>query len=125
MLNNSNVTYDVSGDYFDTFMNSDALIHDCSSFIGEYLFTEKPCCYMLKSEKQIEDVFLPMGKMCIDNYYKAFSREDILKFIDDVVIGEVDPLKDKREKFSREVLKFNYPHSAEFVVDYLKRQLVD
>ena len=80
---------------------------------------------MLKSEKQIEDVFLPMGKMCIDNYYKAFSREDILKFIDDVVIGEVDPLKDKREKFSREVLKFNYPHSAEFVVDYLKRQLVD
>lgn len=125
MLNNSNVTYDVSGDYFDTFMNGDAMIHDCSSFIGEYLFTEKPCCYMLKSEKQIEDVFLPMGKMCIDNYYKAFSREDILKFIDDVVIGEVDPLKDKREKFSREVLKFNYPHSAEFVVDYLKRQLVD
>lgn len=103
MLNNSNVTYDVSGDYFDTFMNSDAMIHDCSSFIGEYLFTEKPCCYMLKSEKQIEDVFLPMGKMCIDNIIKLFQDNDILKFMLMLLIGEVDSIKDKREKFSREV----------------------
>lgn len=125
LVANSNMVYDTSGDYFDTFMNSDAMIHDCSSFIGEYLFTEKPCCYMLKSKQQIKDVFIPMGEMCMEQYYKAFSEEDIIQFIDSVVIGGVDPLKESREKFSREVLKYNYPHSAEYVIDYIKREILN
>lgn len=123
MLLNPNVSYDTSGDYFETFMNSDGMIHDCSSFIGEYLFTEKPCCYMLKDQAQIEDVFLPMGKMCMSNYYKAFTKEDIQSFIDEVIIKGIDPLKKEREHFSRTILKFNYPHSSEFVISYLKDQL--
>lgn len=123
LLRNPNAVYDTSGDYFDTFMNSDAMIHDCSSFIGEYLFTEKPCCYMLKSDTELDDVFLPLGKMCLDNYYKAFSEEDILYFIDHVVINNEDPLKQKREMFSRTVLKTNFPHSSAYVVNDIKAEL--
>jgi len=118
-----NIRYDCSGDYFEVFANSDGMIHDCSSFIGEYLFTEKPCCYMLKSKKEIKEVMNPMGVACMNNYYKAFSKEDILRFIDDVIIGGIDPLKERREKFSREELKFNYPHAAESVINMIKDTL--
>jgi len=119
-----NMVYDHSGDYMDLFANSDAMIHDCSSFIGEYLFTEKPCCYMLKSQQEIEDVLNPMGMACIKNYYKAFSKEDIMKFIDDVVVSGIDPLKEGREKFSRQELKFNYPMAADCVLDVIKNTLL-
>lgn len=118
-----NIRYDNSGDYFELFANSDAMIHDCSSFIGEYLFTEKPCCYMLKSTQEIEDVLLPMGIACMEHYYKALCKEDILRFIDQVVVQGDDPLKEKREVFSRTQLKFNYPHSAQMVIDTIKRAL--
>lgn len=118
-----NASYDNSGDYFELFANSDAMIHDCSSFIGEYLFTEKPCCYMLKSPAQIEDVFLPMGVNCMKHYYKAYSKEDIIYFIDDVVVRGNDPLKAGREEFSRKELKFNYPHSSQMVLDMIKNTL--
>jgi len=118
-----NIEYDKSGDYFDLFMNSDAMIHDCSSFIGEYLFTEKPCCYMLKNTRQINEVLLPMGKECMKQYYKAFNETDIIKFIDEVVVAGKDPLKQQRETFSRNKLKFNYPNGAKSVVDYIKHEL--
>ena len=68
MLSFSNVKYDTGQDYFQTFANSDAMIHDCGSFTAEYLFTGKPCCYMLKNEEEIDNTFLPVGKKCLNNY---------------------------------------------------------
>ena len=118
-----NIEYDKSGDYFELFMNSDAMIHDCSSFIGEYLFTEKPCCYMLKNSNQINKVLIPMGKECMKQYYKAFNQDEIIKFIDEVVVEGKDPLKQQREAFSRETLKFNYPNGAKSVIEYIKKEL--
>ena len=118
-----NIEYDKSGDYFELFMNSDAMIHDCSSFIGEYLFTEKPCCYMLKKGNQINKTLIPMGKECMKQYYKAFNQDDIIRFIDEVVLAGKDPLKQQRESFSRETLKFNYPNGAKSVIEYIKSEL--
>lgn len=89
----SNAIYDNSEDYLETFANSDAMIHDCGSFTAEYLFTNKPCCYMLKNLDDINKIFLPMGQKCLDNYYKAFNKNDILNFIDNVVIKGIDPMK--------------------------------
>ncbi|MGI6747116.1 MAG: hypothetical protein ACOX4V_02525 [Anaerovoracaceae bacterium] len=118
-----NIRYDNSGDYFELFANSDAMIHDCSSFVGEYLFTEKPCCYMLKSPEEIEDVFLPMGIACLRHYYKAFCKEDIIRFIDQVIIQGNDPLKEDREKFAQTELKFNYPNATRIVLDTIKQAI--
>jgi len=123
MLASPNIEYDTAGDYFELFANSDGMIHDCSSFIGEYLFTEKPCCYMLKSKKQIQKVCNPMGMKCMQQYYKAFSKEDIIKFLDEVILCGNDPLKEKREEFVRKELKFNYPHAADTVLQVIKNTL--
>lgn len=120
---NGNAVYDHSGDYFDQFVNSDAMIHDCGSFIGEYLYTEKPCCYMLKSEEQTKEGLVPLGQMCMENYYKAFEEKDIISFIEDVVLKGNDPMKEQREAFVRSELKFNYPHATEDLVQMLERKI--
>lgn len=123
MQDSPNIRYDASGDYFELFVNSDGMIHDCSSFIGEYLFTEKPCCYMLKSEKEVAEICNPMGVKCIEQYYKAFSQEDIIRFIDDVILKEIDPLKRSREEFVRTELKFNYPHATDTVIQVIEENV--
>lgn len=118
----SNVIYDASKDYLDTFANSDAMIHDCGSFTAEYLFTNKPCCYMLKKSDDINKTFLPMGQKCLDNYYKAFNKDDILNFIDNVVIKGIDPMKSQRDKFLQE-LKLNYPNAGKSIVEHIKQEI--
>ena len=117
-----NMTYDTSDYYFDTFANSDAIIHDCGSFIAEYLFTKKPCCYMIKSNEHITNSLLPFAREYLDNYYTALSEEDIMSFIDNVVIDKKDPMKSKRESFLEKIM-VNYPDSSGFVIDYLMKTI--
>jgi len=111
-----NMTYSVEGDYMELFVNSDAMIHDCSSFIGEYLFTEHPCCYMFKPETKMDEVYTPLGMKCLENYYPAHSWQDVTDFIDSVVLGGQDPMKAQREQFVRKTLKIGYPNGAKNVV---------
>lgn len=118
-----NMYLDESGFYLDTFINSDALIHDCGSFIGEYLFTENPCCYMLKKKEQLKNGFLEIGQQCINQHYHAYTHEDITNFIRDVVIKGNDPMANERKNFVRQKLKINYPNVSDFVLEYLKKQL--
>lgn len=123
MLKSSNIVYDTTGDYHEVFADSDAMIHDCASFTGEYLYTEKPCCYMLKKGANLSDTYIPLGEKCLENYYHAYSSDDICKFIEDVVINGNDPLKEQRTAFSRNELKVNYPHTSEFIIDYIKKKI--
>lgn len=120
MLENKNIVYDTEGDYFERFTNSDAMIHDCGSFIGEYLYTGKPCCYMMKSEEETARNLLPLGQACMENYYHAFSENDICDFIENVVLKGVDPKKQQRLDFSENVLKVNYPYTAEKLINMIK-----
>lgn len=123
LLENPNATYDTSGEYFDKFVNSDAMIHDCGSFIGEYLYTEKPCCYMMKNEEETMNGLVPLGQQCMQQYYHAFTKEDIVNFIQNVVINGNDSKKEQREKFVQTELKKNYPHAAESVIKMIKNEL--
>ena len=114
-----NMTYSVEGDYMELFVNSDAMIHDCSSFIGEYLFTEHPCCYMFKPETKADEVYTPLGIKCLENYYPAHSWQDVTDFIDSVVLGGQDPMKAQREQFVRKTLKIGYPNGTKNVVSMI------
>ena len=123
LLAHPNMKYDKSGDYMQQFADSDAMIHDCGSFIGEYLYTEKPCCYLMKSLDETMNNLVPLGQECMQHYYHAFSREDIINFIKDVVIAGNDTKKEDRVNFVERELKVNYPHAAEFVCNFIKKQL--
>ncbi len=121
MLKNKNVIYDTDGDYLDKFAYSDAMIHDCGSFIGEYLYTENPCCYLMKSKEQPLNELTPLGEMCIKQHYHAFSENDICNFIESVVIKGNDTIKKDRKAFVNSVLKEKYPDSAEYITEYIKK----
>ena len=111
------IKYSFGGNYFDVFLNSDAIIHDCSSFVVEYLYTNNPCCFV--ANENTKKIFSKLGKACLKNYYIAFNEEQILKFIDDVVIKDNDILRQKRIAFSNKYIKLNYPNVSKEILNYI------
>lgn len=107
--------YSVGGDYFDIFVNSDAMIHDCSSFVVEYLYTGKPCCFMAK--QNYKKIFSTLGKECLKNYYLAFNEKQIIDFIKNVVIDGDDSLASERKEFTEKNLAINYPNVSKVILN--------
>jgi hypothetical protein len=119
-----NMIYSDGGDFFNLFINSDAIIHDCNSFIIDYLFTGYPCCYMTTNELQVKSMFSKFGRECLDQYYKASNKKDILNFIDDIIIRENDILKQGRISFIDKELKNNYPNVSGQLLKEIKEELM-
>ncbi len=93
-----------TGNFVDLFMTSDAMIHDCGSFSIEYHYSTKPVMYIAQNfEEQVVEKN-ELGKMAMRCHYVGKSSEDIIKFIEEVVIGGIDPIKSKRESFRDECL---------------------
>lgn len=124
MSSMQNVEMQYGGDFLQTFLDSDALIHDCGSFIADYLFTGKPCCYMFPEKPFTNDQYNQFGHDCLDAHYPAFNQNDILNFINDVVLQGNDHLLAKRKSlFDR--IKFNYPHNSETIVQNIKNEILE
>lgn len=92
-----------TGNYADLFNSSDAMIFDSISFIAEYLFSGKPSMFM-KASPDVPIQFNKLGKMALDHHYHGSVKEDIIHFIDEVVIEGKDRMKDKRSRFYRDIL---------------------
>ncbi|WP_157822431.1 CDP-glycerol glycerophosphotransferase family protein [Psychromonas sp. Urea-02u-13] len=75
-------------DYIDLFKTSDAMIHDCSSFIIEYLYVKKPCLYL---NSNIRNGLNEYGKIGYDAITKAKNNEDIIEFVKSVVDETATP----------------------------------
>lgn len=111
----ANLTF-MTGDYFSAFARSDALIHDCGSFLAEYFYTGKPQCYSLETKESIEEQFLPFSRALLAHTYQAYSPDDIIAFIREVVIGGNDSGKAERDVFAAQTVCVNHPHAADAVV---------
>lgn len=97
-----NTSY-VSGEYIDLFKTSDAMIHDCASFMAEYLFTHKPILYI--SKPGVEQHLSAFSKLCYECHYKGRTIEDIDNFIREVVLCGNDYMLNHRETFFEKELK--------------------
>ncbi|MCQ2390815.1 MAG: hypothetical protein MJ240_05290 [Kiritimatiellae bacterium] len=117
-----NVIWSDGGDYFREFAESDGCIQDCGSYLVEYLYTGKPCCYMLKSPQDIDEKFVQLGKDCLEQCYVAYDVNAIESFIRDVIVGGKDPKRDARLAFAKNVM-VNYPHAADAALDSIKKEL--
>ncbi|MBQ3765649.1 MAG: CDP-glycerol glycerophosphotransferase family protein [Bacteroidales bacterium] len=93
----------VEGDYVDLFRTSDALIHDCSSFMGEYLFMNKPVAF-LGNRGAVTRGLNDFAKACLEQHYQLDAREDIERFLEEVVLGGDDPMEPSRRTFRETVL---------------------
>lgn len=110
-------------DYFEDFANSDACIQDCGSFLVEYLYTKKPCCYMLKRPEDVDEKFSDLGKDCLKRYYLSYNMKDIDRFIDEIVEKGNDYMKAEREDFA-EYIMVNYPYASKIAVESIKRSII-
>ncbi len=115
-----NVRYSTGGDYLQEFAESDGIIQDCGSFLVEYFYTGKPCCYMLKSPEDIENKFSELGKQCLENCYVAYDKDAIRQFLEEVILKGNDPKSEARARFAREVVMMNYPHVTEKILESLE-----
>ncbi len=113
-LHQHGIAYSYGGNYFDIFANSDAIIHDCSSFLVEYLYMDKPCCYLAKPK--YKRLFSKLGLACLKNYYIAFNKQQIINFIDDIIINENDVKKSQRKIFAEKHIKLNYPNVSKIIL---------
>ena len=107
------------GAYADLFCSSDAIIHDCSSFTIEYLYTRKPAMYLLEDRETDS-----LGHNALDCYYHGTSRNEIEHFIKDVVIEGHDDMSEKRDKFYENYLRTQNGKSvAENIINIIKSEL--
>ncbi len=111
-------------DYADLFLTSDAMIHDSSSFMAEYLIVNKPVLFTIRDQKITERLNI-FGKMAFEQHYHAYSSDDIVRFIEGVVINDNDIKKDQKESFVLKYIKTPNDSSAtmnifNFVTDKFK-----
>lgn len=92
------------GDYIDLFLESDAMIHDSSSFLLEYLYTQKPVMFLI-SHEEVKQQFNELGKKALEVIDLGYTKKDILKFVDEVVINDRDLIKEQRYKFYNDYLR--------------------
>lgn len=93
-----------TGNYVDLFKESDAMVHDSSSFTVEYHFTGKPVLFMTTDLHAVTSILNDFGKEAVMAHYQGTCPEDITSFLEDVVIGGNDPMKEKRSCFYQKYL---------------------
>ena len=104
--------------YDDLFMGSDALIHDCGSFMTEYIATGKPCLFMLKDT--VISHLSDYGKEVLSLHYISREKSNILDFIDNVVLENNDKKFNERVFFIDNVLVSSNKTTASFsIYEYL------
>lgn len=87
------------GEFIDLFLTSDAMILDCLSFIAEYTATCKPALFTVGSNSRV--MLNEFGAQIYELVYHAEGdlEAQICEFVESVVIGEHDPLYQKRAQF--------------------------
>lgn len=112
------------GKFQDLFFHSDAMIHDCGSFTGEYMFARKPVMFMTKDASSIRKNADDFGHRCLDLHFIGNSVEDAERFLVDIVIPGKDPMAKQRENFfTRYLLPPNGKTTAENIYDDIVRSL--
>lgn len=119
--NGDNTTL-VTGNYVDLFCTSDAMIHDCGSFIVEYMYVNKPVMILSDGKRLAQcNVTATNAYNC---HYEGKNEEDIFAFIEGVIIDGKDSKADVRSDFYKKNLMPPYGHSvAENIINDIKQSI--
>lgn len=113
-LKDLGVEYSSGGDYLSVFAECDAIVNDCGSFTVEWLFTDKPGCFVYNSKLNEKHLTTLMNKS-IERYVVAKNEQDIIAFIQG--ISASGKLQDcKMEKWAKDNIAINYPNVSEFLL---------
>ena len=113
-----------TGGYVDLMMSSDAMIHDSGSFVIEYFYTHKPVMFVSRDINHFLTGQSSFSREAFAQLYIGKDEREILDFIDQVVLGEDDPMLPKRMDFyRRHLLAPNGKTVSENTVDDLVKSL--
>ena len=107
-----------TGEFIDLFLTSDAMILDSISFIAEYTATNTPSLFTIGSTSRVR--LNDFGAINFEVLYHTDNnlKEDIERFIVDVVINGNDTKKEERTEFvNKYLLPPNGKSSAENIYD--------
>lgn len=111
------------GEYIDLFLTSDGMIHDSSSFVIEYLYTNNPVMFLLSGDSILEK-FNELGKMALANLYIGKNKEEIEVFVNDVILNGNDVRQKERIDFFNRVVKPpNNVTASENIYNYIVSEI--
>lgn len=111
-----------TGEFADLFRFSDAMVHDCASFTGEYMFVRKPVMFTSKEIRQIRKDADDYGAKCLDMHYIGKSADDVRRFIEEVVLAGNDPMEQQRTDFYNRYL---LPPNGRSVAENIYHDMVE
>lgn len=92
------------GEFVNLFMTSDAMIHDSGSFGVEYHYSGNPVMYIADNfEEQVSEM-AEFGQLAMRQHYVGKTKQDIIDFIENVVLKGDDLMKKSREQFMKDYL---------------------
>ena len=98
------------------------MIHDSSSFTVEYHFTGKPVLFTATDLTPVTSILNDFGKAAVYAHYQAKNTEGILAFLENVVLGGNDPMKEQRLAFYNQYL---LPPGGKSVAENIYQEIVD
>lgn len=114
-----------NSEYADLFLTSDALIHDCGSFMAEYLITGKPALFMVRNESVMND-WSEFGEKAVTAHYQSRNRQQLIDFIENVVLNENDWMKENRHDFvQHNLIQKNNLTASQNIMNYLETQIFE
>ena len=117
-------TFLETGDFVDLFKSSDAMIHDSSSFTIEYLFVNKPVAFVSRDINETFKDIPEFGREAIRKHYIVTNKNEIEDWVQSVLLGGEDPMKEERLDFYEKNLKPKSGFSTnEIIVDDIKKSL--
>jgi len=112
-----------NSEYLDLFLTSDALIHDCGSFMSEYLIVGKPSLFMIRNESIMKE-WSRYGEKALAVHYQSRNKKELIDFVENVVLKENDWMKEERNDFVQNILiQKDSLTASQNILNYLESQL--
>ena len=112
------------GEYESLFEQSDAMIHDSSSFLAEYLYFKKPVLYMMAKNNNLS-FFTDFGKKALASSRTASNFMEIETFIDNLAINNIRGITDAHIDFYDNELSVYFQPllPSEKLIDKIKERI--
>ena len=122
---NSSNTILSESNYQNLFIESDALILDSVSFTAEYLYLNKPLCFLSKSNFDYDTSLNIIGIKIFNEIKKAYNINEIIKFLENSVLrNDVNTIK--KQKKLLDSLNLSNPKSVpacENIYNFINKSL--
>jgi hypothetical protein len=111
------------GGYVDLFKTSDAMIHDCGSFIVDYLYVNKPCAYILINREVQLGAVNDQGIRSLEFYHKLTAHEEIEDFIEKIHASRITTIPGHKG-YIKDLIKTGFDElpPSEMILNNLKNE---